>query len=231
MSGWSQRLAVALLAGALLALSGCAASRQYFEPTERVTGQTENGYSQALYPLAGPRGAFGEATIWSRGAYRGQDGQTVVQIGLALHNTGASPITLLGSELRIGTMRTDDALLSELSAADAADLTVAPQSLGEAQYHFVLPPEVAPGEVRAFRLRWTVASEQATYRQRTVFLELQAREPYPPSFAGGYPCWPYGPYDCFYGPPYWGPQPAPYIGHPHYPDGRASDRTTVRPRK
>ncbi|HMI92542.1 MAG TPA: hypothetical protein VK509_14305, partial [Polyangiales bacterium] len=103
-------LAPTLIAGCAIALASCAGTHKYFEPTERVTGQTENGYSQALYPLAGPGGAFGEATIWSRGAYRGEDGSTVVQVGFALHNTGAAPITLLGSELRIGTMRTDDAL-------------------------------------------------------------------------------------------------------------------------
>jgi hypothetical protein len=230
MRVWPKRVALALVAGSVIVLTGCAASRQYFEPTERVTGQTENGYTQALYPLSGPRGPFGEATLWSRGAYQTDDGRTVVQIGVALHNTSDAPIVLQGSELRIGTMRTDDALLSELRAADAADLHVAAQSLGETQYHFVLPPGVDPSEVRAFRLRWTVASKDATYRQRTVFLEQQSREPYHSTFAAGYPCWPYGPYDCFYGPPYWGPHP-PHFGHRQDFVPRSSDRTTVRPRK
>lgn len=226
LRGCGKALSAALIA---LAFAGCAASRQYFEPSERISGQTENGYTQALYPLSGPRGAFGEASLWSRGAYRTQDGRTVVQIGFALHNTGASPIVLRGDELRIGTMRTDDALLSELPAADPADLTVAGQSLGETQYHFVLPPGVEPGEVRAFRLRWTVAGQQATYRQRTVFLEQRASDSYPPPYGPGYPCWPYGPHDCFFGPPY-APYPPHHIGTPRYPSAR-EDRTTVRPNK
>ena len=225
-----RRFALSLVAAGVLA--GCGAARQYFEPTERVSGQTENGYTQALYPLSGPRGAFGEATLWSRGAYKTDDGRTVVQIGVSLHNTSASPIALRGSELRIGTMRTDDALLSELRAADAVDLTVPPQSIGEAQYHFVLPPGVDPREVRAFRLRWTVEGKSATYRQRTVFLELHDHDSYPPPYTAGYPCWPYGPYDCAFGPPYWGGgYPPPYVGYPRYPRIRSSDRTLVRPDK
>src|SRR5689334_2520867 len=95
-----------------LALVGCGAARQYFEPAERVTGQTENGYAQALYPLAGPTGPFGEATLWSRGSYRSDDDRSVVQIGFSLHNTSDDPIELRGSELRIGTMRTNQALLT-----------------------------------------------------------------------------------------------------------------------
>ena len=109
LRGCGKALSAALIA---LAFAGCAASRQYFEPSERISGQTENGYTQALYPLSGPRGAFGEASLWSRGASRTQDGRTVVQIGFALHNTGASPIVLRGDELRIGTIRTDDSLPS-----------------------------------------------------------------------------------------------------------------------
>lgn len=220
--------------GALLAsvlLGACAASRQYFEPTERVTGQTENGYSQSLYPLTGPHGPFGEMTLWSRGAYRSPDGRSVVQVGFLLHNTSNEPITLRASEVRIGTMRTDDALLSELSPADPADLTVAPQAFGETQYHFVMPDEVDPGEIRAFRLRWAVQGGDAMYRQRTVFIELHAHDPYPPPYASGYPCWPYGPYDCFYGPPaYYGPYPPPAVIHHHHPSVR-TDRTSVRPKK
>jgi hypothetical protein len=231
MRVWVERVALALVASGVLAVAGCGASRKYFEPTERVTGQTENGYVQALYPLAGPRGPFGEALLWSRGAYRGEGGSTVVQIGFSLHNTSDAPIVLRGDELRIGTMRTDDVLLSDLSAADAADLVVPPQSLRETQYHFVLPPAIEPGDVQAFRLRWAVVGKDAEYRQRTVFLELHSGDPHPPSYAGGYPCWPYGPYDCFYGPPYWGPHPPHFIDHhPRHPD-RSSDRTTVRPRK
>jgi hypothetical protein len=215
----------------LALLTGCGAARQYFEPSERVTGQTENGYSQALYPLAGPRGPFGEATLWSRGAYRADDGRTVVQIGFSLHNTSDAPIELRGAELRIGTMRTDDALLSELVPADGTVLSVPPQGIGEAQFHFVLPPGVDPREVRAFRLRWAVYGKHAAYRQRTVFLEVRARESYPPPYAAGYPCWPYGPYDCLYGPPYWGAYPSPEpLGYPRYPSIR-SDRTSVRPNK
>ena len=231
--------------GLLALLAGCGAARQYFEPTERVTGQTENGYSQALYPLAGPHGPFGEATLWSRGAYRADnsgsapalrggasfDGRTVVQIGFSLHNTSDAPIELRGAELRIGTMRTDDALLSELVAADPSVLSVPPQAIGEAQFHFVLPAGVAPREVRAFRLRWAVYAKQTAYRQRTVFLEVHAREAYPPPYAAGYPCWPYGPYDCLYGPPYWGAYPSPEpVGYPRYPSNR-SERTSVRPNK
>jgi hypothetical protein len=238
-----------VLIGALLALlvggvAGCGAARQYFEPTERVTGQTENGYSQALYPLSGPRGPFGEATLWSRGAYKVDSGsapalrggatiddRTVVQIAFSLHNTSDAPIELRGDELRIGTMRTDDALLSELVPADPSVLSVPPQAIGEAQFHFVLPPDTQPREVRAFRVRWAVHAKHGVYRQRTVFIELHPRDDYyPPPYAAGYPCWPYGPYDCLYGPPF-GAYPTPYpVGYPRYPSIR-SERTSVHPNK
>src|SRR5689334_8386586 len=198
-----RRVPAVLTCGLLALLAGCGAARQYFEPTERVTGQTENGYSQALYPLSGPRGPFGEVTLWSRGAYETDDGRTVVQVAFSLHNTSDSPIELRGDELRIGTMRTDDALLSELVPADPSVLSVPPQGIGEAQFHFVLPPDTRPREVRAFRLRWAVHAKNALYRQRTVFIELHPRDSdYPPPYAAGYPCWPYGPYDCSFGPPF-----------------------------
>jgi hypothetical protein len=167
-----------------------------------------------------------------------------VQVAFSLHNTSDSPIELRGDELRIGTMRTDDALLSELVPADPSVLSVPAQGIGEAQFHFVLPPETKPREVRAFRLRWAVhvgdsgtapalrggARSNGVYRQRTVFMELHPRDNYPPPYAAGYPCWPYGPYDCLYGPPF-GAYPTPYpVGYPRYPAIR-SERTSVHPDK
>jgi hypothetical protein len=191
---------VALIAALVAAVAGCGASKQRFAPLERVQGKTVHGYAQALYPLQGPSGTFGEATLWSRGAYPTHDGSTVIHVGITVHNVSGKPIALHAADVRITAARTTSGVIEDLPAAERTVLTITPQAQATLVLHFTMPPEVAPSEIEAFALAWAVRGPDSVYAQRTPFAEPEERDRYFGPY-DRYPCWPYGPYDCSWGPP------------------------------
>lgn len=205
----------------LLALSsGCAAHRQYFRPSESQHGRTVQGYPEAMYALVGAQGQFGEAKLWSKGSYRGRSGETLIQLGVELHNTSGQPLTLSAADLRLDSIDTELGTLGGIAARNARDRVVAPGALAEAGFEFELPARVAPGEIAAFVVRWRVQQTAQTYSQRTPFVvEYRSHEYYPSPYAR------YG----YYGAPFYTcdafdpfcPYPyglyAPPIGPPYYP--------------
>jgi hypothetical protein len=213
----------------LLALCGCAASHQYFEPSERVQGQTVQGCKVAIYALTGAAGVFGEAKVWSHGAYDAGDGRNVVHIGLELHNTGKTPIELRPGELRLDVMDEERGPVRGLALQNEAARVFAPGAIGDASFLFELPPAIGPSDVVALRLHWRVHAGDQTYAQRTPFIEELERQLYASPYHG-YPCWPYGPYDCMYMHPHgalfyepvYVPQRVPYHRTP---------RSVVRPKR
>jgi hypothetical protein len=190
-----------------LALAGCAASRVYFQPTEHVRGTTDQGFREAIYPLVGPHGPFGEAKVWSRGAYRGPGNRTVIHLGIEIHNTSAAPIVLDARDVRLDPVRTDDGALPNLAPAEQEILSVPPAAIAQARFHFVLPASTSPGDVYAFRARWRVTSSGQTYSQYTPFIERYGHYAYAPGYYGGYYyyyCDPFDPW-CFGPGPYYYP--------------------------
>lgn len=179
---------------AVIALSGCAHDRQYFRPTERVRGQTVQGYHEAFYELVGSQGRFGEAKVWSTGAYRRGD-DSVVEVGLDIHNTSGQPIEISAKSLLLDPVRTRDEPLRKIPAAETGVFKVAPESRASLRAHFLLPDGVRPGAVTSFGFHWRVANGPQSYAQVTPFREEAA---YYPSYERGrvyyspvYACSPY----------------------------------------
>jgi hypothetical protein len=208
-TGRRSRLAAALQIGALLvavSFSGCAASRQYFQPTERVRGSTLQGYPEAIYELVGPAGPFGEAKVWSRGSYRGPNKATVVHVSIEIHNTSAVPTQLNAADVKLDPVRTRDGVLAGVTPAENGVYSVPPGTIREARFHFVLPPGTSPGDVRGFRVGWSVSNAGHPYPQQTPFIPEVQSSYY--GYAGMYPyhyfCDPFDPF-CFYRGPYYYP--------------------------
>jgi hypothetical protein len=195
----------ALALAALIALgAGCASGPRYFEPTERVQGQTVQGYPVALYPLMGPSGAFGEAKLWSDGA-RESDDRAAVHIGFEVHNTGDKALEMGSDDVRLDARLSDGTVIKGVApGAGAGTRSFSPGALGETRFSFALPPGVRPHDVRELRLHWRVRGADRSYTQRTAFVRWTERDaysnpyPYPYPYPYGYACWPYGPYDCIY---------------------------------
>jgi hypothetical protein len=210
-----------------LVFTGCAASRQYFQPTERVHGVTVQGYREAIYDLLGPRGRFGEAKLWSRGAYRGPQKRTVVHLAIEIQNTGSDALELRSAEVRLAPVRTDERVIDELSPAETEVLAIPPGAIVLARLHFVLPEGTSPGEVVAFRAHWNVRGPTYGYSQYTPFMEQYRGYGYRYHY---YYCDPIDPF-CYY------PYHYPY-GYPAYGYGRViiaapppSPRVFVHPRR
>ena len=213
----------------VLVLCGCATGRQYFEPSERVQGQTVQGHKVAIYALTGASGVFGEAKVWSHGAYEAEDERSVVHVGLEIHNTGAVPVELRPGELRLDVLDEDGGPLRGLSPQDGgAARTVAPGAIEDMSFLFELPPGVEPRDAVALRLHWRVHAGDQLYAQRTPFVEEIERRANARAYFG-YPCWPYGPYDCMYmapfGPRFYGPVYVPQ----HVP--QRGSRSVVKPER
>ncbi|HKU45177.1 MAG TPA: hypothetical protein VJR89_43755 [Polyangiales bacterium] len=205
-----------------IAFSGCAHERNYFRPTERVRGQTLQGYHEAFYDLVGPQGRFGEAKVWSVGSYRsGED--SVIEVGLSLHNTSGKPIELSARELELDPVRISGKTVRHLRPAETGVFRVQPEKQADVKVHFLLPGSVYPGAVTSFGLRWRVRNGDQSYAQSTPFLEESAFYPNDRSYiyySTAWPCspydvhcvgfyYPYGPYPYGYGPP--PPPPPPHI--------------------
>ena len=187
-----------------LALCGCAAGPQYFEPAERVQGQTIHGDSVAIYRLTAAGRQFGEAKLWSQGAYETDGKRNVVHVGFEIHNTGELPIELRANDLRLDVMDDDRGPLSGLRSREGNALQIAPGAIADASFLFELPPGLAPRNLIALRLHWNVHAGDKSYAQRTPFVEQSYVALYEPPFIDRYPCWPYGAYDCLYMYPYAG---------------------------
>lgn len=207
-----------------IAVCGCGASRQYFEPSERVQGQTLEGHRVAIYPLTVASGPFGEAKVWSRGAYETDD-RALVHAGLEIHNTSGAPIELRQGDVKLDVLSKGQGPIRGLQPITDAARAFAPGTIGEANLRFALPESLSPRDVVALRLHWRVHVNGHTYVQRTPFVQ-EADAPYAGRYQP-YPCWPYGPYDCMYMYPYgfrgWGPVVVPR----HVPP--SGSRTRVRP--
>jgi hypothetical protein len=184
-------------------LCGCAASRQYFEPAERIQGQTVGGDKVAIYPLTAAGTQFGEAKLWSHGAYQTDTGSDVVHVGLEIHNTSATTLELRPEELRLDVMHEDAGPLSGLRVSGQPQV-VAPGQIADASFVFELPEGTSPSDLVALRLHWRVHAGDKTYVQRTPFVEEAERSRYAAPYYHAYPCWPYGPQDCMYFRPYIG---------------------------
>jgi hypothetical protein len=202
-------------------LAGCAANRQYFQPTERQHGETVRGYPEAIYTLVGSQGQFGEAKLWSNGAYV-SGGESVIHVAIEVHNTSAHPIELRAADVELESVATEVGTAAHLRPRQAKNRVFRPGSIVETGFEFTLPGDVAPGDVQSFLLRWRAHSAGQSYGQRTPFAVHRRARVYGPGY--GYPywgcdpfygwCYPYGPY---YG-PYYGyptvvvPRPAPRAG-------------------
>jgi hypothetical protein len=182
----------------VIALSAaCAENHQYFRPTERVSGHTAGGEAEALYALNGPFGPFGEAKVWSAGAFRDQ-GRTVLHVAIELHNTSGVLIEVDPAQVRLDPVRVGQRLIHGLRPAETQRLSVAPGAFGEVRLHFVMPDSVRPAQVSSFGVRWQVQNGPQSYSQITPFLEQYRGYAYHPAslygFGYGYFCSPYDPF-------------------------------------
>ena len=197
---------------AAIGLAGCAANQQYFQPTERVEGRTQEGRKLAIYPLTVAQGPVGEAKVWSSGAYETDGDDTVVRVGLEVHNTSGAPIELDPGDLQLHVTAHHYAPISGLRPEDERARAVPPGGIAQLNPTFELPPGISPGDIRSMRLDWRVHAAGQVYAQSTQFTEEVNPAYYPSAPCGPYGCgafnwsygpgigWPYGP-NYFYGPP------------------------------
>jgi hypothetical protein len=191
---------------AVIGTLGCAESRQYFRPTEHVYGETARGDKEAIYELVGPFGPFGEAKVWSHGAFV-DHGDTVLFATLDLHNTSGVPIIVDPQRIRVDPVRVGTRLLHGLRPSEQQKLSIAPGAFGTVKLRFVFPSHIVPGQVSSFGLRWEVQNGPQTYSQRTPFLETRGAaygySGYPPGYPAvgfGYGAYGYG-FGCAWGDP------------------------------
>jgi hypothetical protein len=199
-----------LMVCAVVCASGCAEDHQYFRPTEHIYGATVHGFDEAIYQLVGPFGPFGEAKVWSPGAFR-EDDQNLLHVNIDLHNTSGVPIVVNPREMLLDPVRAGSELLRRVPAIETQALSVAPGAAGRIALRFVLPPDVRPGYVTSFGLRWQVHNGPQAYSQLTPFTEDRGYYypygyypyGYPPIYGYGVYCTPYDPY-CMHGAYGWG---------------------------
>ncbi len=179
------RCANAIKATVALALAGCAGP-EYFRPSESATAVSPQGFAAAQYAVLIGGNALGDAKVWSSGAYREKSadgGRTVVRVGFSLENNGHEPMWLDIRGIELDSATADGRVLAPVRPIRVSGSPdVAPGGDGEVHATFELPPDVKPGKIDSFRVRWTVRAPDGEYAQRTPFLEqkpLPSCEPAP----------------------------------------------------
>lgn len=213
--GWGRRVGLAL---ALVSTATCGAGPEHesFVPLERPHGQTLEGYTEAVYDLSGEDGRFGEAKVWSRGAYLDPEGQdTLLHVGLDFENGGPNTIFLNPARVRLESVQTSDQVLRDVPPIEPREIsTIPPESTGRVELLFALARPIRPAEVQAFRVAWSVRSNGQRFSEFTPFARSEPATYYVPVRAYYYPYYPA--YYPFYD-PLWGPRRDVVIVPRHYP--------------
>lgn len=193
------------VAAIAVAASACATAPESFTPAESATGISPEGFTAADYEMIVDGQRLGDVQVWSNGAYRADVNgrrRTVLHVGFQVESYVDVPIEISPrqAELRVqvnGTIVRREADFIE------GPRTVAPNSDQTLSMYFVLPRDINPQDVDAFRISWNAKAKGLTYAQRTPFIEYEPAYYYPYYSAGlgfGYYYSPF--YDPFYYYPY-----------------------------
>lgn len=200
-----QTIGIVAVAISTYCLVGCTTRNvESFTPLERVEGQTFEGYTEAVYDLAGTAGRFGEAKVWTKGAFiPTNDDQTVIHIGLDIENGGQEPIVVNPSEIRLESVQTDKGVLQNVPVSIPTRATaVRANSTGRVELYFELPAQIDPSDIDAFRVAWRVQSDGQEFTEFTPFAHTEPAAYYVPVNAYYYP---YYSYNYPFYDPYWYP--------------------------
>lgn len=185
---------------ALLLVTACGGPEQTsFEPAEKVTARSPEGYSAAEYDLRTDDRALGEARVWSDGAFpkeiRGLE-RTVVHVGFLIENHVDEPLRLVTDDMRLRSAILDQRTMEDIQpVAVEGTTTIQPQSPQQIDVYFALPSGTDPRDVNAFQVRWQLRARSLTYRQETPFIKSRAEQ-----YTGMYFYTPF--YDPFFYDPY-----------------------------
>jgi hypothetical protein len=133
--------------------------------------QRAREYTIARYDLTDGSGLFGQAIVWSEGAYRERH-STMIELRLSLRNASAQALEVSAADLQLESVHADDMSFDALRPAESGTFRVAPDETRTLTLHFVLPKAVSsPSNVTQFELKWRVRSGAQSYSQRTAFEE------------------------------------------------------------
>ena len=196
------RIFVAAMAVAALT-SACGADRASFRPTTHVTTSGHGGQPAASYDVRVDSGTVAQVNIWSRGAYRADDGRTIVRLMADVLNTGDKPVQLGRDHVRLEAFRRGGQPLGQarLIGASGAGESIPAGEARTVELWFSMRQPIDPDRIGALRLRWGLGYDDGRrYVQFTEFQRVPERT-YARATVYYHPV--FGFYDPFiYGPPY-----------------------------
>lgn len=179
------RFALVLICFWLVLFAVACTRAQPFVPGERVTAISAHGYLAAEYELP-HTGGSADIKVWSRGTSR-EDlrgaRETFAHVAFEIDNQTQHPMHLQREKLELQSASIDDVDIGSLPPA-LIDGATAIGPGGEQLIHvwFALPEGIAPRDVRAFRVAWTITDGTTSYSQRTPFLQEETRYYYSPYY-------------------------------------------------
>jgi hypothetical protein len=192
---------------ASLASSACAADEAAFRPTTHVTASGHAGQPAASYDVRADTSTVAHVNVWSRGAYRAEDGRTIIRLVADIQNTGDRTVRLRRDDLRLEAFRRSGSPLGRPRLIRGFFELDRPIPAGDGrtvELHFAMPAPIDPDSIGGLRMRWGLGYDDG---QRYVqFTEFQ-RVPEPVHATGVVV---YDPVFGFYDPYLYGP---PYVHH------------------
>ncbi len=188
---WTLPAGVIARAAALLSLVavGCAGQKTAFKPASSET--TGPGESWAYYELKKGETEYGQAKVWTQGAYRPKrDGQEpVIQIGLRIRNDSDQELTLDVDRTSLEFQTTGDKLVVVEDLRVEGRTTFPPNSVQYAKLFFTIPEGTKRDEINSFELIWYVQSEDDFIANSTTFVRMVEKERVHYIYRDAY--WPY----------------------------------------
>lgn len=153
---------------AMLLWAVCAAS-----PTALTGPGPVAGFPSVIYTIDARAGEVGSATLEAAGVSRtslGDRPQTVAHLVVELKNAGARPISLDLVSTKLDALAGKRRIDSITPKRVAGVLTAPGHATQRIDLYFALPPDFAPDELSALRLRWRVTTAQGNFAASTPFV-------------------------------------------------------------
>ena len=201
------RIMKVMSAAIVVVLTACA-QQAAFTPTENVGARGAEDQPAAVYQVRSSpdQNPYADVSVWSRGA-ESEDGRTVVDLTVAVTNTGDRPVELVREGLILELFDDEGRAMRQpevLRGPDPRLLVIPPGQRRDIPLRYGIPADIGATNIESLRFRWALARPgEKEYVQFTDF-----RQNPEPMYVGGW----WGYYD-----PFWGPYPYGYYGYGYYP--------------
>jgi hypothetical protein len=149
---------------------GCASQGPEFRP-DKTSDANHATQKATFYSLEAENQTIGDAKVWFEGIIsRSGTNETVLQIGIQIHNERMQPIGIDIGNTGIGIKTVSGNSLSEKVESYSGPTSISQKSTDQLILAFVIPNTIRVSEIVSFDLNWTIESAGSRINKTTSFV-------------------------------------------------------------